>query len=214
MTQNPANAAFQLYPVVPEALVAELPDSLTLEEGVVLPLAISTACAGLYRRDYLDLPLPALEGATLTGQTIVVWGGASSVGATSIQLAAASGLKVVTTASVANHDLVKSLGAHAVFDYRSSTIVEDMVKALASSNLIGVFDAISEDASFNAISAILDGLKTTVNVASVLPYDKPTNRFAPKYGMFCDLLYPKFHSRANKVAIYYSCCLFYHPRAS
>lgn len=184
MTQDPANAAFQLYTVVTEALVAELPDGLTFEEGSVLPLATSTACAGLYRKDYLGLPLPVVGGAKATGQTILIWGGASSVGATSIQLAVASGLTVLTTASAANHDFVKSLGAHAVFDYRSSNVVQDIVNALANTKFVGVYDAISEDVSFKAISTILDGLNVTVNVASVLPYDKPTERFAPKYGRF------------------------------
>lgn len=197
MTQDPANASFQLYPVVTEALVAELPDSVTFVEGSVLPLAISTACAGLYRKDYLGLPLPAVEGAKPTGQTIVVWGGASSVGATAIQLAVASGLTVLTTASTANHGLVKSLGAHAVFDYRSSNVVQDMVNALANTNFVGLYDAISEDASFKAISAILDGLNTTVNVASVLPYDKPTARFAPKYGKFYGNSILNLHPQAN-----------------
>ncbi|KAJ6079669.1 chaperonin 10-like protein [Penicillium canescens] len=181
MTQNPVNGGFQLYPVVIEDLVAELPSSLTFEEGVVLPLAISTACAGLYRKDYLDLPLPTVEGSKPTGQTILVWGGASSVGATAIQLAVASGLTVLTTASAANHELVKSLGAHAVFDYRSSAVVKDIANALGNTEFVGVYDAISEDSSFKAISMILDELNTTVKVASVLPYDKPTERFAPKY---------------------------------
>ncbi|KAJ6125614.1 chaperonin 10-like protein [Penicillium samsonianum] len=181
MTQDPASAAFQLYPVVTESLVAELPDSVTFEQGVVLPLAISTACAGLYREDYLGLPLPAATDVKPAGQTILVWGGASSVGVTAIQLAVASGLTVLTTASAANHDLVKSLGAHSVIDYRSPSIVEDVVNALANTNFVGVYDAISEDVSFSAISAILDELNTTVKVASVMPCNKSTERFAPKY---------------------------------
>ncbi|KAJ6134025.1 chaperonin 10-like protein [Penicillium sp. IBT 18751x] len=197
MTQDPANAGFQLYPVVSEALISELPDALTFEEGAVLPLAISTASAGLYRKDYLGLPLPVLGGAKATGQTVLIWGGASSVGATAIQLAVASGLTVLTTASAVNHDFVKSLGAHAVFDYRSPNAVQDIVNALANAKFVGVYDAISEDASFKAVSAILDGLNMTVNVTSVLPYDKPTERFAPKYGKFyIDSLF-RLHLEAN-----------------
>ncbi|KAE8334260.1 hypothetical protein BDV24DRAFT_170375 [Aspergillus arachidicola] len=181
MTQNPTNAAFQLYPVVTEQLVSELPDFVTFEQGAVLPLAISTACAGLYRKDYLGLPLPQVENVKTTGETLLVWGGSSSVGATAIQLAVASGLTVITTASSANHNLVKSLGASAVFDYSSATIIEEIIHTLGNAKLAGVYDAISERASFEAIAAILDGLNTTVNVACVLPYDKPTKRFAPKY---------------------------------
>ncbi|KAJ5357430.1 hypothetical protein N7541_004588 [Penicillium brevicompactum] len=189
MTQDPMNGGFQLYPVVIEALVAKLPDSITFQQGVVLPLAISTACAGLYREDYLNLPLPAIEGQKQTSQTILIWGGASSVGATAIQLAVASGLTVVTTASVGNHELVKSLDAHFVFDYKSSSVVEDIADALRNTKFVGVYDAIGEDSSFEPISKILDELDTTVDLASVLPCENTTERFAPKYGMFSAYFY-------------------------
>ncbi|KAJ5860305.1 zinc-binding oxidoreductase CipB [Penicillium soppii] len=38
------------------ALAAAIPDNLSFEQAVVLPLAISTACAGLYQKEYLNLP--------------------------------------------------------------------------------------------------------------------------------------------------------------
>ncbi|GKZ33166.1 hypothetical protein AbraIFM66950_002952 [Aspergillus brasiliensis] len=180
-TQDPAHCAFQLYPVTAESLVAEIPDSLTFEQAVVLPLAVSTASAGLYRKDYLNLPLPEADDVKRTDQVLLVWGGASSVGATAIQLAVASGLTVLTTASEANKEFVKSLGAHAVFDYRSPTIVEEISRALRGSKFTGVYDAIAEEASFRAISEILDRLQTKVPVASVLPCDRPTERFIPQY---------------------------------
>lgn len=213
MTQDPANAAFQSYPVVTEQLVSELPDGLTFEQGAVLPLAISTACAGLYRKDYLGLPLPQVENVTATGQTLLVWGGSSSVGATAIQLAVASGLTVISTASSENHDFVKSLGANAVFDYRSDTVVEDIVNALGNAKLAGVYDAISEGASFKAVAAILDGLNATVNVACVLPYDQPTERFAPKYGKPVQIPCLQSHtSITNEVCR--SPCLLHHSGAT
>ncbi|KAL5355619.1 chaperonin 10-like protein [Aspergillus floccosus] len=181
LTRDPAYGAFQLYPLVYEAQVAEIPDSLPFEQGVVLPLGISTAAAGLYPEDCLNLSLPAVDGAEKTGQTLLVWGGASSMGATTIQLAVASGLSVVTTASPHNNDFVLSLGADAVFDYRSPSIVEDIANALADTKFVGVYDAISEEPSFNAVAAILDRLNSTVKVISVLPYGQPTERFAPKF---------------------------------
>jgi NADPH:quinone reductase-like Zn-dependent oxidoreductase len=182
MTQSPANGAFQLYPATDEALVAEIPDSLAFEQAVVLPLAVSTASAGLYRRDYLNLPLPSADDVKSTGQVLLVWGGASSVGATTIQLAVASGLTVFATASEANREFVQSLGADTIFDYRSPTVVEDITDALKGTNFAGVFDAISERPSFTAVSEILDRLNTSVSIACVLPCDKPTVRFSPQYG--------------------------------
>lgn len=181
LTLDPAYGAYQLYPLVHEAQVAGIPDSLPFEQGVVLPVAISTAASGLYPADCLNLPLPAVDGAKKTGQTLLVWGGASSVGATAIQLAVASGVTVVTTASPRNNDFVLSLGADSVFDYRSANVVEDIVNALADTEFVGVYDAISEEPSFNAISAILDRLNATVKVISVLPCEHPTERFAPNF---------------------------------
>jgi NADPH:quinone reductase-like Zn-dependent oxidoreductase len=182
MTGNPANSGFQLYPVVTEALTAAIPDNLSFEQAVVLPLAISTACAGLYQKEYLNLPLPSANKAEPIGQTGLIWGGASSVGATAIQLAAASGLTVVTTASQANHGFVKSLGADLVFDYRSPNVVQDIATALEGTRFVGVYDSIAEEKSFAALAALVERLKTSIPVASVLPYDKPAETFAPKYG--------------------------------
>jgi NADPH:quinone reductase-like Zn-dependent oxidoreductase len=51
---------------------------------------------------------------------LFVYGGSSSVGQYSIQLAKHSGYKVITAASIRNHELVKSLGADLVFDVSNS----------------------------------------------------------------------------------------------
>ncbi|OQE37869.1 hypothetical protein PENCOP_c009G01289 [Penicillium coprophilum] len=181
MTGNPANSGFQIYPVTTEALTAAIPDTLSFEQAVVLPLAISTACAGLYQKEYLNLPLPSANKVDLTDQTVLIWGGASSVGATAIQLATASGMRVVTTASEANHEFVKSLGADIVFDYQSPAVVKDIATALEGTDFVGIYDSIAEERSFTALAALVSMLKISIPVASVLPYDKPTEAFAPKY---------------------------------
>jgi len=53
-----------------------------------------------------------------------VWSGASSVGQFAVQLAKLAGLTVVATASPKNHELLKSLGATHVFDYRDPDVVK------------------------------------------------------------------------------------------
>ncbi|KAK2736514.1 zinc-binding oxidoreductase [Colletotrichum kahawae] len=181
MTRNPANSAFQSFPIVTASLASLIPDSMTFEQAVVLPLAVSTACAGLYDKDLLNLPLPSTTKPKSIDKTILIWGGASSVGATAIQLATASGVTVITTASPANYDFFKSLGAGRVFDYRSPTVVEEISCALAETEFVGVYDAIGEESSYDAVSAILDRLNKKVPVASVLPNDKKTERFSPVY---------------------------------
>jgi NADPH:quinone reductase-like Zn-dependent oxidoreductase len=166
---------------------------------VVLPLAVSTACSGLYPKNLLNLPLPSATKPEKNGKAILIWGGASSVGATAIQLAAASGATIITTASPANHDLVKSLGADFVFDYKSSAVVEDIVEVLERAEFVGINDAIGEEKSFEAESAILDRLQKKVSVASVLPSEKSTDLFAPVYGQFQRLADPLCISVAKSI---------------
>ncbi|TGO44697.1 hypothetical protein BCON_0473g00040 [Botryotinia convoluta] len=183
MTRDPSNSAFQNYTLVTEKLTSALPNSLSFAQGAVLPLAISTASAGLFQKDTLNLPLPSATNKIENDKknSILIWGGASSVGATAIQLAVASGLKVITTASSQNKDFVESLGAQIVIDYKSPNVVEEAVNALRGSQIAGVFDAISETRSFETVHKILESLNVFPKVASVLPYDKPTEKYSPKY---------------------------------
>jgi NADPH:quinone reductase-like Zn-dependent oxidoreductase len=102
-------------------------------------LALSTAAHGLYQKDMLNLPLPTNDPKSI-GKALVVWGGSSAVGAATIQLAKASGLEVIATASPRNFDMVKGLGASAVFDYSSASIVDDIVARLKDKNVAGAYD--------------------------------------------------------------------------
>lgn len=164
--------------------MTEMLDSLSFAQAAVLPLAIATACSDLYHPEYLNLPLPSATDTKSRGRGILIWGGVSSVGATAIQLAAASALTVITTASPANHDTVKSLGAHIILDYRSPSVVDDIVSELrACGKFVGVYDAISEDSSFAAIFEIVNHLDSAVPVTCVLPLSgQRTEKFAPKFG--------------------------------
>lgn len=166
-TGQPKNGGFQQYTVVSEIVVAQIPDSLSFEQASVLPLAISTASAGLYQKDHLALPYPTTSTKP-SGKTILIWGAASSVGATAVQLSKASGLEVVATASAKNFDLVKSLGADHLFDYNSSSVVDDIVSALKGKSLVGVYDSISQPETVKSGAAILKALGGG-KIVTVLP---------------------------------------------
>ncbi len=142
ITGEPKYGGFQLYTVAYEITVSPIPDSISYEDAVVLPLAISTAAAGLYQKGFLALPYPTINPKP-TEKTILIWGGSSSVGSTTIQLAVGSGLEVVSTASKKNLDYLKSLGAKHVFDHSSATAVEDIVAVLKGTDFVGAYDAIS-----------------------------------------------------------------------
>jgi NADPH:quinone reductase-like Zn-dependent oxidoreductase len=49
--------------------------------------------------------------AAPTGQTVLVWGGSTSVGSNAIQLAVAAGYEVITMSSPRNFEYVTPLGA-------------------------------------------------------------------------------------------------------
>ncbi|KAF4549254.1 Alcohol dehydrogenase GroES-like domain-containing protein 12 [Elsinoe fawcettii] len=158
--QKTSHGGFQLYTAVPTTVVSKIPDNVSYAEASVFPIAVSTAIVGLYGREHLALPYPTLDPKD-SGKVVVVWGGSSSVGTTAIQFAKASGVRVISTASAHNHEFVKyKAGATHVFDHKSSTVVDDIVKAIQDSGkeFAGIYDSISLPESVKPISAIFNKL--------------------------------------------------------
>ena len=149
---NAAYGGFQLYTVLLEQIVSTIPDHLSFESASVLPLGFTTAAAGLFEKDQLGLKYPQLE-AKSTGKTVLVWGGSTSVGCNAIQLAVAAGYDVISTSSPNNFELLKSLGANAVFDYRDFNSVEKIVNAMKGKQLAGAV-AIGENSMFYCLDIL------------------------------------------------------------
>lgn len=135
------HGSFQNYVTVSSHMLCVIPDSLPFTRAAVLPLSLSTAAHGLYSKSTLSLRLPP---HAQDGKVLVVWGGSSSVGSSTIQLAVASGITVLTTASAKNEDYVRSLGAKWVVDYSSPTAVDEIVKTLEGKEVIGAFNVIGD----------------------------------------------------------------------
>ncbi|KAK2052693.1 zinc-binding dehydrogenase [Colletotrichum caudatum] len=123
-----SEGAFQTYVVLRANLASTIPDFVSFEQACVLPLAVSTSACGLFGKDFLNLQRPRLD-ANPTGETLLVWGGSTSVGCNAIQLAVGAGYEVIATASPKNFGYLKTLGAKEVFDYRSATVVRDIIAA-------------------------------------------------------------------------------------
>lgn len=131
-----AEGAFQKYTVLMQHMVSPIPDGLQFEQAAVLPLAISTASSGMFQQDQLALGLPTID-PTDRKETVLVWGGSTSVGSNAIQLARCAGYRVLATASPHNFEYVRSLGAAAAVDYHSGTAVDEILHALGDSPLAG-----------------------------------------------------------------------------
>ena len=81
---------------------APIPPSLDFAEAAALPSAIETAARAL---DQLGVA---------SGSTLLINGASGSVGSAAVQLAVVRGARVIGTASPANHDYLRSLGAEPV----------------------------------------------------------------------------------------------------
>lgn len=78
-------------------------------------MGVSVATKALFHKDYLSLGLPSASPEPKQ-ETVLIWGGSTSVGSNAIQLAAAAGYEVITTASPHRFEYVKGLGAAQAFD--------------------------------------------------------------------------------------------------
>jgi NADPH:quinone reductase-like Zn-dependent oxidoreductase len=85
------------------------------------------------------------------GETILIQGGAGGVAGYAIQLAKHIGARVITTASAANHDYVKSLGADRVIDYNKEDFTE-VVK-----DVDAVFETVGGDVAMRSFAVLKSG---------------------------------------------------------
>ncbi|KAI1140105.1 GroES-like protein [Hypoxylon sp. FL0543] len=182
---RPAEGGYQLYTVVREHLTAKIPESLTYERGSVLPLCFTTAAYGLFHKDFLGLDLPTCPTARPKGEAVVITSGASSVGANAVQLAAAAGYEVYSTASPKNFDLVGRLGASGVFDYHEDDVADKIIAALKGKKVAG---ALTINPGGVAISGKV--LDNTDGVKSIADAGPPPPEGYPKgiKSRFIDLL--------------------------
>lgn len=94
------------FAAVNERMVMPLPDGLDFLRAAALPIAGNTALNGLN-----DLHLRK-------GESVFIAGASGAIGSIAIQLAIMRGCHVAGSASPANHDYMKGLGAELAVDYR------------------------------------------------------------------------------------------------
>ncbi|HAK76778.1 MAG TPA: NADPH:quinone oxidoreductase [Runella sp.] len=108
---------FAEYVAVKAGDLALKPKNLSMEEAASIPLVGLTAWQALVEKANLQ-----------KGQKVFIQAGSGGVGTFAIQLAKHLGAFVATTTSSGNKDLVKSLGADVVIDYKTEdfeTILKD-----------------------------------------------------------------------------------------
>lgn len=105
--------AYAEYACLPEkSIMHVIPAKATYEEAVALPFG------GLTALHFLK------KAGVVKGQKILVYGASGAVGSSAVQLANYFGTTASAVCSTENMDLVKSLGAHEVFDYTKQNLAE------------------------------------------------------------------------------------------
>ena len=134
------NGGYAQYAVTTERETAPKPKSLTYLEAAAVPVVALTAWQAL------------IDTAKLSaGQTVLIHGGSGGVGTFAIQIAKARGAKVIATASTANQDLLKQLGADVAIDYTKQKF-EDVAK-----DLDVVLDSVGKDTLARSYGVVKKG---------------------------------------------------------
>ena len=133
---------FAEFIAINEADVALKPKNLTMEEAASIPLVGLTAWQVLVERAKVK-----------KGQKVLVHAGSGGLGTFAIQLAKHLGATVATTTSTLNVDLVRSLGADVIIDYKK----QDFEKVLSGYDI--VLNSLDGDTLQKSLSVLKPGGK-------------------------------------------------------
>jgi alcohol dehydrogenase len=148
------------FAVANESSVALKPTNLDFNQAAAIPLAGLTAWQALTE-----------IGKLQAGQKVLIHAGSGGVGTFAIQIAKHLGAFVATTCSARNTDLMKSLGADVVIDYKTQKF-----DSLLSDYDV-VFDTLSGDTQHRSFSILKRG-GTLVTIAGI-----PTAEFGREWGV-------------------------------
>jgi len=135
-----SEAAYAEKIAIRSAIVAKKPQSLSHIEAAALGLIGLTALVSI--EDTLLLK---------AGETILIQGGAGGVASFAVQLARHIGARVITSASAANHDYLRKLGADQIIDYHS----QDFTQVVSGCD--AVFDTVGGDVAKRSFAVLRPG---------------------------------------------------------
>jgi NADPH2:quinone reductase len=133
------------FNAVTASIVAPKPKNLTHEEAAAVPLAAGTAWEAIVRRLQVR-----------PGETVLIHGGAGGVGSFAVQLAKASGARVLATASAANREALRELGADVTIDYQTQNATEIALQETDGVGVDAVFDTVGGELIAQSLPATRD----------------------------------------------------------
>jgi len=167
LKQEDAGALAQ-YARVGESELALKPTNLSHAKAATVPLAGLTAWQALVTKGLLQ-----------KGEKVLIHAGSGGVGTLAIQIAKHLGAHVATTVSEGNMDLVKSLGADQVINYKNQSFEDEV------SDLDLVLDMLGGD----TLNRSFPTLKKGGRIISIKGED--TDGLAQKHGVHFEMLWMK-----------------------
>ncbi len=150
-TNEQFTGAYAEYALPSARMMAQKPKTLNFIEAASAPVVTVTAWQMLF--DYAHVT---------AGQTVLIHGAASNVGAYAVQLARQAGLHIVATAASRDLDYVRALGAERLVDYRKERF-EDSVTGVDV-----VLDTVGGDTQQRSLRVLKPG-GILVSVVSPVP---------------------------------------------
>ncbi|MEI4261809.1 NADPH:quinone reductase [Roseovarius sp. D0-M9] len=119
---------------LPAAQAVAMPDGIDMRIGAVLGIPGLTAAQTVF------------GGGDISGQTLLVSGGAGAVGHNAVQLAKWGGARVIATCSAAGMEHVRAAGADVILDYSDTDLAAKITDAAPS----GIDRAVEVEFGMNA----------------------------------------------------------------
>ena len=168
--------AYSDYAVLGQSKAAKVPNAVDIKSAAVLPMTAIPAYNSLF-----DL------GKLVSGEKVLIHGGAGGVGSMAIQLAHSVGAIVYTTASPRNFDDLKNLGADKVLDYHTEKLEETM------SNMDLVIDTVGGETYKHSFEVLKPGGRLVSLV------EDPNIKLADKFNVHAMYLSGKFDNPLAEV---------------
>ncbi|WP_195820005.1 NADPH:quinone reductase [Roseobacter sp. MH60115] len=149
--------------VLPADQAVTLPDKVSLETGAILGIPGLTAAHTVF------------GGGEIAGQTVVIHGGAGTVGYLAIQLAKWGGATIIATAHGAGVARCEAAGADVVLDYKADDL-PDQILAANDGNLIPRIievefgQNIATDTAVIAPNGTIAAYGSALNMTPTLPF--------------------------------------------
>ncbi|WP_375476778.1 NADP-dependent oxidoreductase [uncultured Nostoc sp.] len=157
--------AYAQFATAPQDAIALKPETLDFVQAASVPMVAMTAYQGLF--DRADLK---------PGQTVLIHAASGGVGMFAVQFAKWKGAHVIGTASAANVEFIRSLGADQAIDYKA-TPFEEVVE-----NVDVVLDTLGGDTQARSYSVLKPG---GILVATAAP---PNAQKAQEQGIRAEMM--------------------------